>query len=769
MLLLFYNITLSQSYKDSLQTQLKSATDENKIEILLELSIETASDSMPEALNYGKQALQLANNIKNDSLIAKSYNIIGHCYSTEHDSTHAIEYFNKAISIAKDISNKKLLVLALFNKANLLNNQGYYLEAMSDFTKALEIAEKNKYYELLSKIYNEIGIIYYNQQKYDSTLFYFKKSLAIDKQNDDKIQIAKSYNNIGVIYKNIGKYDIAIQNQLKALKIREEINDSNGIAMSYNNIGQVYYYWDKNDKCIEYFKKALIIQTELKNKKEIAGLNNNIGSVYTEMKNYHKAIEYYIKALKYTRYNNLRQTTAVLLGNIGLAYAGLKEFNQSLKYHFKSLSLCKQIGHKKSEVYSLNNIGNTYKEMKQYNKALEYYQKTVEISKELNLQQNLLDNYKASYEIYKEINNFKKAFDYHILYTELKDSIFTQQSNEHIIEIQTKYETDKKKKEIEILNKEKELHKVKIARQNIIIYAVIAVLVLLSILASLIYNRYRYKQKANKLLTRQNNEIKSQRDKIAVQQKNITDSIQYASRIQNALLPEDVYLKEVIPEHFILNKPKDIVSGDFYWLKQIKNKLIIAVADCTGHGVPGAFMSMLGVSFLNEIVKDKNIISASKALNRLNESVKKALHQTGKEDEARDGMDIALCVINKDTLELEFSGAYNPVYIVRNKELIQLKGDKRPIGIHLKRDIVFTDKQLQLQKGDLIYIFSDGYCDQIGGAKNTKFKPGPFRELLVSIQDKTMNEQKEILDKTIEKWKGDYEQIDDILIMGIKI
>ncbi|MCK4663786.1 MAG: tetratricopeptide repeat protein [Bacteroidales bacterium] len=660
-------------------------------------------------------------------------------------------------------------------KTEILNKLSFEYSSISfkksfDYgNEALELAKKtgNKL-EHGNALYN-LGDAYYYQSNYNKALKYYQKSLLIFQETDNKEKIAILLNSIGLINFYLGKYDEAIKYFNKSLKINEEINNKQGIAMCLQNIAMVYVDWKNYEKALEYYKEALEINYELDKKSRIAALLQNIGIIYTKYDNYDKTIEYYQKSYEIFEKIDDKQGIACVLNNIGEVYKAWNKNEIALNYFQKSLALFEELGFKYGITANFYNIGEIYLGCRKYKLALEYFDKSLNTAKSIHLKEYIFDNYNIFSETYFAMGNYKKALEYYKKYTTLKDSVFSEETHKQIIEIQTKYETDKKKKEIEILNKEKELHKVKIARQNIIIYAVIAGLFLLSILALLIYNRYRYKQKANKLLTRQNNEIKSQRDKIAVQQKNITDSIQYASRIQNALLPEDVYIKEVIPEHFILNKPKDIVSGDFYWLKQIKNMLIITVADCTGHGVPGAFMSMLGVSFLNEIVKDKNIISASQALNRLNESVKKALHQTGKDDEARDGMDIALCVINKDTLELEFSGAYNPVYIVRNKELIQLKGDKRPIGIHLKRDIVFTDKQLQLQKGDLIYIFSDGYIDQFGGEKGTKFKATPFKKLLVNIYDKTMDEQKEILNNTIEEWKGNYEQIDDILIMGIKI
>ena len=268
--------------------------------------------------------------------------------------------------------------------------------------------------------------------------------------------------------------------------------------------------------------------------------------------------------------------------------------------------------------------------------------------------------------------------------------------------------------------------------------------------------------------------------------KEISDSISYARTIQTAILPSEKLTRSLLLEHFILYKTKDIVSGDFYWVYQTNNKVIYIAADCTGHGVPGAFMSMIGNSLLNEIIIEKGITEADKILNELRKAIINTLGQTGASGESRDGMDIALCVWHKDTNKpasaealpagrqgsagrLEFAGANNPLYLIRNGELIETKADKQPIGYEQGKDQPFTKHEIQLQKGDTIYIFSDGYQDQSGGPRNKKFMKKQFRQLFLDIQGKSMQEQKEILDNTIEAWKGDLEQVDDILVIGIEV
>jgi len=287
----------------------------------------------------------------------------------------------------------------------------------------------------------------------------------------------------------------------------------------------------------------------------------------------------------------------------------------------------------------------------------------------------------------------------------------------------------------------------------------------------------------NEEITAQRDEIQAQKDvvekakdKIERQQKSIMDSIHYASRIQEAVLPPDEYLNKILGEHFVLFRPRDIVSGDFYWATESGNKTVIVAADCTGHGVPGAFMSMLGMSFLNEIVNKDGILQANIILNRLRENVKKSLRQTGKENEAKDGMDIAVCILDKTEMKIQYAGAYNPLLIIRNNEISRIKADRMPIGIYLREKESFTNNIIDVKKGDLLYIFSDGYVDQFGGENDSKIRSAKFKELLIENHKKSLAEQKAVLVKFLEEWMDHtddtgrkYKQVDDILVIGIEI
>ena len=262
--------------------------------------------------------------------------------------------------------------------------------------------------------------------------------------------------------------------------------------------------------------------------------------------------------------------------------------------------------------------------------------------------------------------------------------------------------------------------------------------------------------------------VEEQRDHIALQNKEITDSILYAKRIQQAVLPGKKSLEKTLPEHFILFKPRDIVSGDFYWVEKSEERIVVCAADCTGHGVPGAFMSLLGLTFLNEIVNHEGIVKASRILDRLRMNIIRSMSHKDEAEQARDGMDVALVVIDSQLDILEYAGAFNPLVILRKGELIEYKADKMPIGKHVGEEGPFTNHKIQLEQGDMIYLYSDGFPDQFGGEKGSKYKARPFKRLLTRISDEPANTQLDLLEMEFNSWKGKEDQVDDVLVMGIR-
>jgi serine phosphatase RsbU (regulator of sigma subunit) len=371
--------------------------------------------------------------------------------------------------------------------------------------------------------------------------------------------------------------------------------------------------------------------------------------------------------------------------------------------------------------------------------------------------------YESMSDLYKAMGRYKLAYETFVKYKQFSDTANSDENIELLTQMSMQYEFDKQQEMQKYLQAQREIeYQQKQKRDRLVRFFIIVVLVIVSGFSIQVLRSYQRKKKDNELLASQKTEIEKQKQEI-------TDSIKYAKRIQNAILPSNELAEEILPEHFILFKPRDIVSGDYYWMNKVDNKVIVVAADCTGHGVPGAFMSMLGVSFLNEIINKGQVLESDLILNHLRNRVKKTLGQTGKEGEAKDGMDIAICVIDFEKMALEYSGAYNPLYLYRNNELIEYKADKMPIGIYIREKESFTKHQIPIQKGDTFYIFSDGYVDQFGGENGGKYKSKPFKRYLQGIQQYSMPEQRELLDKNFEEWRGPIEQIDDVILLGVRI
>ena len=735
----FPSFTYSQTRIDTLENKLIKAEGVEKLSILDDLAREHLDDyfDLDKSLEYSNLALELSRKYKNTIYEAIAIKNISYAliYNQEYDS--CITLFNQSLEIVKT-------------------------------------EEPEKTQELKSELYNLIGVCYYYKGNFEKTLENWTNELNLNHKIGNKEDIARSLNNLGIIHKNMDQYEDAIYNYQEALKIEEERGDSSGIARALNNIGNIYFHNRSNYiQALEYYNKAIKIYSVLgpKEKEYEADLLNNIGLIYEKQGNFTKALKKFNTALDIFTNLDRDDKIATTQNHLGVVYAKLGNYQTALDYIKNSYEYYMSIGAKPKIAETLKAQGDIFLEWGKYKYALNAYFKSYELSVELGIKSDIAELYHKISETYAKLNNYKKAFDYHVLSTDLNDSLFGEKMNKQIAEFQTLYETEKKDKEISLLNKDKALQDAILKKQRLAILFFTIGFAVISVLLILIFRLFRQKQKANIILEEKNEKISLQRDYIFEQNKEITASIEYASRIQTALLPPQELIDKLIPDSFTLFKPRDIVSGDYYWLSQKGNKIISVTADCTGHGVPGAFMSMLGISFLNEIVNLSEIedLKADFILNDMRALIITSLRQTGNIGESRDGMDMTLCIIDKEKMEVDFAGAYNSLFIIRDNEIIETKADKMPIGIHVKRSDNFTSHIIELKKGDVLYTFSDGYVDQFGGEDNTKFRKKNFKELLLKIHKEDMAKQKEILDNTIINWMEGYDQIDDILVSGIRI
>jgi len=776
------------SKQDSLQDILKKSTqDTSKVIILEQLCDEFTDENPDKAIQYGEQGLNLAQKINYKSGIAYCLHLLG-----------------------------------------ILNdNNGNYKIALEDFMKSSELYKQLGENIQMAKCFTSIGCIFYSQSNHAEALKFHQKSLKIYSQSGKKKEMAHCYINIGSIYLDQGLYPDAIAFFQKALKISEEIGDKLGMAASNANIGGVHYYQQTYDKALEYYSKALKLSEELSDKRGMAFCLNNIGNIYDSQKNFQRALIYFNASLRIREELGDKQGIASCYNNIGNINDEQGHYPLAMEYFNISLKLYDALGDTGwiSVVYV--NIAGLNNKLKRYNIAIDYAEKSLTLAKKIGELETVAQAYESLAKSYKSTNNFQKSLENFELYKQTNDSLFNSEKHKQLAQMEAIYQSEKKQKEIELKESQLTKKEVEYKQEKTQKFAFIIGFILMLILSGIILKSYRDKKRANYLLQKlnnditlqkqeieeknvalnhQNEEIRAQRDEIEAQRdeieaqrdlvteqkdrieeihKQVTDSINYAKRIQEAVLPMSDIARSVLGEHFVFFKPKDIVSGDFYLIVKINNLLFVAVADCTGHGVPGAFMSMMGISFLNEIIQKQEINKANQILNDLRKEIIHALQQKGIQGEQKDGMDISLLIINTDTNECQWAGANNPLYIVKKSEseklkvkseelstfdfqLYEFKGDKMPIAIYPDMKD-FTNHVIKLSKGDSLYLFTDGLADQFGGIMNRKFMYKQFKETLLQITHKSMSEQKDILESTFENWKGKGEQIDDVTIIGIRI
>lgn len=626
------------------------------------------------------------------------------------------------------------------------------------------------------KTLNMLSRQYIKTSNYVQALKYGEEAEQLSEKINNKKRMAISYYIIGMIYNDQGNYEKALSKHLKALEIMEEIGDKGGVANSYNSMGIIYDAQLNYPKALELYLKALKIYEKLGDKTGIANAYNNIGIIYDSQKNESKALEQYLKALKIYETTGDKEGVATTYNNIGYSYMKQNEYEKSLNNYLKAAKISEKLGDREAMALNYNNIGDAYTKQGKFEAAYHYLIQSLILSKEIGSKDDIKEAYVSLSELYEKKGDYKKAYEYHKFYSDIKDSLLNQQSGKQITEMNSKYESEKKDRDIELLTKTQELQQDEVNKQKLIRNVFVGGLMLALMLAFILYNRYNIKQKLSAALSLKNSELLQKNKLIEKQNEKIIDSITYAQRIQQSILMEENEIQNYLPDSFIFYQPKDIVSGDFYWCSKINDKIIIAAIDCTGHGVPGAFMSMVGNTLLNQIVNEKHVTVPSEILRLLNIEIYQTLHQEKDGTLSRDGMDVALCCIDYENNNLQFAGAQNPLYILSDNEVSIIKGDKQGIGgggsiakIFNPLKTEYTNHIIPIKKEMSIYLFSDGYMDQFGGKDRKKFGVQKFKEIVVNNQNSSMSMQKEIFANALADWKGNKPQTDDILVMGVRL
>ena len=518
------------------------------------------------------------------------------------------------------------------------------------------------------------------------------------------------------VYESFGDYEKALQYCFDAYNLASERRDRDMEAETSSQLGLIYTRLSNYEKALEYYYEGLKIREELKDENGIASSLNRIGMIMRLTKKYDESLDYYNKSLELRRKND--QITSIPWTMLGIAstYEEMNKTNEAMDYYQQGI-----IGaDNRCSLQCLMGIGRIYNLLGKQGLAEEKLTESLKMALTLNAQSLMADAYAALAKHYESVGQEKKALDSFKLFQQTMESVKSD-------EVQTRFRNIEISHAIEKSEKEKEIFRLRHV------------------------------------------ELKQAFDIIEEKNIEITASINYASRIQQAILPKTSEIKGLSERVFILYKPKDIISGDFYWFKKSGRKLVICAGDCTGHGVPGALMSMLGITFLEEIVNNRKISNSALILNELRKEVQRALHQKGIRDEAKDGMDFSLCVIDDSRKVIQYSGANNNLYMVRNGEFTEYMSDRMPIGIYDVEESEFKAHEIPYLQGDMIYLYSDGYADQFGGPNYKKFKSSELKALLTKYSSYPLAEQKEILEKNFLNWKGDTMQIDDVLVMGMKM
>ncbi len=597
---------------------------------------------------------------------------------------------------------------------------------------------------------------------YDKAIRYGKESVKLaQKYKFDSIASLMD-NNIGIAYDYKGDYPQALNHFFRALRIAERIKDENNEADILSNIGLIYGNQGLDDKALQYHQQSLQIRRKIKYPKGIAVSLNNMAIVFLNQKKFRKAIHYYHESLAIDLKLNDSIGLADDYNNLGVCHQETKEYGKSEFYQLKSLELREKLHQTLGISISKLNLGVIAVKTGQFEKASSYLSEAEKIAKKLGSKETLKSIYQSQSELGEKTGDFQFAFERLQLYNDLKSELANEENIRKQTQEEMNYQFDKERENQRLNRVREKLESKKKQEQALIINWAIAIVGIIILAFSVIlYRRWKEVKKQQVIIELKNRQVEEKNHEIL-------DSINYAKRIQTAILPSLQLRERVLPSHFVLYEPKDIVAGDFYWLEETKDSIIFAVADCTGHGVPGAMMSVVCHNALNRSVKEFGLRNPGEILDKTREIIVEELSKN--HQDVSDGMDISLCTWNKASNELTWAGANNPLWIWKKTsgDMVEIKPNKQPIGKHFDMQ-PFTSHPVELEKGDRIYLITDGFADQFGGPESKKFKAKNLKNLIVRISNEQIHRQIEILKSTFFQWKGDLEQIDDVCIMGIEV
>lgn len=613
---------------------------------------------------------------------------------------------------------------------------------------------------------------------------------------------ALALNNIGVEFQNKGNVIVALENYHKSLKIQEVLNSRDDISATLFNIGILYMSQKDYDNSLKYFEKSFKKSSEkcnscpeLIDKIGMAYSLNNMGIIYHVKNDTAKAMKCLISSLNSVSEIGDKEGVSMVLLSIGNFYNKEKQYDKALEYYFKCKESLNGFQNLQAITWVYVNIANTLFQLGNFSEALKYAQQGLKYAQELGFPEQIKHISKTLSEIYSNTGKYKDAYEMYVLYKQMNDSILNESNRKESVKKELQFQYEKKSSADSLkVAEERKVYDAQINQEKTQRVASYIVVFLVLVFSGFMYNRYRVTNKQKQLIELKEIETQLQKQIIEEKHKEITDSINYAERIQRSFLASNDLLNINLNDYFIYFKPKDVVSGDFYWAASTGSvtdkKFTLATADSTGHGVPGAIMSLLNITSLEKAIEHH--ATPSEILNHTRKTIIDRLKKDGSVDGGKDGMDCSLIVFDFNNMSLQISCANNPVWIVReitndkleiiNDEsesqfktynstfsIYEIKPDKMPVGKHQNDNLPFTNHFIKIQKGDIVYTFTDGYADQFGGKDGKKFLSKNLKSLLISNAHLPMNTQQEILNETFINWIKNTEQIDDVTIVGIRV
>lgn len=722
---------------------------------------------------------------------------------SEIDSLKKVFHTIRGDSLKMQAVNR---IILNFYVSNELDSAIRYIKIMETYVnqKKLEVWRSN--------VFNHYGNLYRAEYNYEKSLKNYRSAIQLAVSQKDILRLAHFSNNLGSLFEDFAKWNSAILMFAQSGSIFEYLNKKKEFANSLNNLGNVYHLIADYPKALNSYFKAYLNYEMINNQEGLAWISNNIANIYSDQKNYSKASKYYLLSINHCRKTTNQESLFQSYDNLAINYSLLNQ-TQLAAYYF---SLADTLINKNNFDYLLPNHfmvkGEFESSLKNFKLALEYFKRANEAAinmgdslqyvyiksavgflyfnnnqlseseKELLSAYSLLKRYKTSdleiainrnlYKLYQRTGDYKKAlvFFEQFINAEKQKDIENSKRFTDRAELKHKYDLemfDLKQAQLKRLLQKAEEEKI----QKMILITILIIASLIIVFSIFLYKRYKISKSQNIVIQQQKQEVLLKNHSLEIKNKEILDSISYARRIQHALLAHDELLQKHLHDYFILFKPKDIVSGDFYWATSTgsvsNHTFYLAVCDSTGHGVPGAFMSLLNINLLNEAINEKQITAPNEVFNHVREGLIKNISQEGQ----RDGMDGILLKVDynaNNIVQLSYAAANNAPVLISNKQVLELPKDKMPVGIGVTHDS-FKLNSINAQKGDMLYLYTDGYADQFGGQKGKKFKYKTLNELLLNISELTVVEQKEKLNTVFEEWRGNLEQLDDVCIIGIRI